>query len=80
MSAVPSPCVDVCKYRKNGLCIGCAMTEREKKAFKTLEGKARRRAFLAALIARQAETGDFRHWQKAYARKCRKKGVAAPLA
>jgi predicted Fe-S protein YdhL (DUF1289 family) len=37
--SVPSPCIDVCKYKlKKGHCIGCGMAEREKKRFKKLDG------------------------------------------
>jgi len=78
-SKVPSPCIDVCKYKANGHCIGCSMTEKQKKAFKKLDGEKRKLAFLGDLLRQQATLGDFRHWHKAYARKCRKKGEPNPV-
>jgi predicted Fe-S protein YdhL (DUF1289 family) len=79
--SVPSPCIDVCKYKlKKGHCIGCGMTEREKKRFKKLDGKKAKLAFLEDLRRQQQELGVYSYWLKMYQRKCRKKGVALPLA
>ena len=81
MSKVPSPCIDVCKYKlSKGRCIGCGMTKPEKKRFKGLDGRKAKRAFLAQLLLTQASTGKgFAGWVTAYRRKCAKKGVACPL-
>lgn len=78
---VPSPCIDVCKYKlPGGHCIGCSMTKRQKKAFKDLHGSAAKRAFLDELVAQQqALGGGFRFWVQAYRHKCRRKGVPCPL-
>ena len=35
-SKIPSPCVDVCKYKLRGHCIGCGMTKKQKRSFKKL--------------------------------------------
>lgn len=80
MSKVPNPCIDVCKYKNKGYCIGCGMTKPQKKEFKKLEGKKPKRQFLADLLAQQARLGHgFKGWEQAYRRKCQKKGVACPL-
>ncbi len=80
MSKIPSPCIDVCKYKLRGHCIGCGMTKADKKTFKGLDGKKEKRAFVRALVATQARLGKgFAGWAGAYRRKCEKKGVACPL-
>ena len=33
----PSPCIDVCKFRREGHCIGCSMTKAQKSMFKKLK-------------------------------------------
>jgi hypothetical protein len=76
---LPSPCVDVCKFRNDGHCIACAMTKAQKKLFKSLDGARDRAAFLQMLLAQQQIVGFKSGWIKAYRRKCAKKGVDAPL-
>lgn len=76
---LPSPCIDVCKFKREGHCIGCSMTKRQKKDFKKLDGKKKRVKFIQALMAQQADMGKYRHWHVAYARKCAKKNVAWPV-
>lgn len=78
--ALPSPCISVCKFRREGHCIGCSMTKRQKKTFKKLDGKKKRRKFITALLEQQAALGKYRHWAIAYQKKCRKKGVESPIA
>jgi predicted Fe-S protein YdhL (DUF1289 family) len=80
MGGVPSPCIDVCKFKLNGHCIGCSMTKQQKKAFKKLDGKKARTAFLVDLTEQQVALGDrFKGWRVAYIRKCEKKGVECPV-
>ncbi|MEO1775680.1 MAG: DUF1289 domain-containing protein [Pseudomonadota bacterium] len=80
MSKVPSPCIDVCKFKLQGHCIGCGMTKKAKKAFKKLDGKKARRAFLSDLLAVQDRMGvKTRGWAKGYRKRCAKKGVDCPL-
>ena len=81
MSKVPSPCIDVCKYKlKGSRCIGCGMTREQKKEFKELDGKNAKRLFVAMLRDEQARLPlSFAGWEKAYRRKCEKKGARCPL-
>lgn len=80
MGKVPSPCIDVCKFKQQGHCIGCGMTKKSKKAFKKLDSKAARRGFIAELVTLQARLGlKTRGWAKGYRKRCAKKGVACPL-
>lgn len=81
MSKIPSPCIDVCKYKlKGGHCIGCAMTKRQKSKWKGLDSKKAKRRFLADLLEQQAELGGrFKGWVTAYRRRCAKKDVPCPL-
>ncbi|MEL6374644.1 MAG: DUF1289 domain-containing protein [Pseudomonadota bacterium] len=76
---VPSPCVDVCKFKLNGHCLGCGMTKRQKKSFKKLDGKKKKRIFLRQLIDQQADIGLKANWLRSYRRKCDKKGIEFPL-
>lgn len=75
---LPSPCIDVCKFRREGHCIGCAMTKAQKKMFKSLGKDAHRRAFVEMLIHQQENLGKYGHWTPAYLKKCAKKKVAPP--
>ncbi len=69
----PSPCIDVCKFRDGGHCIGCTMTRDEKKRFKRLEGKAEKRAFFLVLIDRLEARGRLDYWTRMYRRRCERK-------
>jgi len=75
MTKIPSPCIDVCKFKRQGHCIGCSMTKAQKSTFKALKKAAHRRAFVALVMAQQSVMGRYAHWEGAYARKCRKKKV-----
>lgn len=81
MGKLPSPCIDVCKYKlKGGHCIGCGMTKAQKKTWKRLDGRKARLRFLSGLVARQAALGGkFRGWHLAYRRKCARKDAPCPL-
>ncbi|MEM9319725.1 MAG: DUF1289 domain-containing protein [Pseudomonadota bacterium] len=78
MEKLPSPCIDVCKFRRAGHCIGCSMTKAQKSMFKKLKKPTHRAAFLTMLIAQQAVLSKYRHWRPRYLRKCLKRGVAPP--
>lgn len=78
MGKYPSPCIDVCKYRRQGHCIACSMTKEQKSLFKTLRKKKHQGAFLTLLLRQQADMGKFRAWPEAYAKKCRKRDVVPP--
>jgi predicted Fe-S protein YdhL (DUF1289 family) len=78
MSKTPSPCIDVCKFKRAGHCIGCSMTKAQKSMFKNLKKDAHREAFVDMLITQQDVIGKYSHWAPRYARKCMKKGVKPP--
>jgi len=79
MSKIPSPCIDVCKFKRAGHCIGCSMTKPQKKMFKALKKTKHREAFLAMLLAQQKVLGRFSAWLPAYRRKCARKKVKPRL-
>ncbi|MFA5901644.1 MAG: DUF1289 domain-containing protein, partial [Hyphomicrobium sp.] len=76
---IPSPCIDVCKFKNAGHCIGCGMTKKQKKSFKRLKGKKAKRQFIDDLQVQQVEIGLKADWARAYRRRCEKKGVACPI-
>ena len=80
MRAVPSPCIDVCKYKLRGHCIGCGMTKMDKARAEGLHDAGAMCDFLAALLAQQATLGrPFWAWEAAYRQKCARQGVVCPL-
>ncbi|WP_224825066.1 DUF1289 domain-containing protein [Cognatishimia sp. MH4019] len=80
MSKVPSPCIDVCKFKRQGHCIGCSMTKPQKSLFKQLKKAKHQQAFVHMLVSQQDALGKYKHWAEAYAKKCRKKGAKNPAA
>ncbi|WGH79425.1 DUF1289 domain-containing protein [Jannaschia ovalis] len=84
MSKIPSPCIDVCKYRRAGPegarhCIACSLTKPQKKAFKPVKAPAARAALVRLIARQQAAMGGFGHWRAAYLKRCAKKGVTPPV-
>ena len=77
-SKLPSPCIGVCKFRREGHCIGCSMTKDQKKLFKSLKNGAMQQAFVTMLVHQQSDLGRYSHWAEAYLKKLKKKGKAAP--
>jgi len=77
MSKLPSPCIDVCKFKREGHCIGCSMTKAQKSLFKDIKKESRRRGFIEMLTAQQRQMGKFTHWEEAYRKKLAKKKIAA---
>jgi hypothetical protein len=77
---LPSPCIDVCKFRREGHCIGCSMTKTQKKMFKALKKPDHQRAFVDLLLHQQSDMGKYGHWTPAYLKKCAKKGIKPPFA
>lgn len=75
---LPSPCVDVCKYKRQGHCIACSMTKAQKSLFKGLKKDAHRAAFVDMLIQQQVQMGGFPTWPSMYEKRCAKKGAALP--
>ncbi|WP_108257965.1 DUF1289 domain-containing protein [Mangrovicoccus ximenensis] len=77
---LPSPCLDVCKFRlEGGRCIACAMTKKQKKGWKKLSKDKHRRGFLLELLGQQEVAKSAKGWRRAYLRKCSKKGAEAPF-
>ena len=70
---IPSPCVNVCKYKRNDHCIACSMTKPQKKIFKKLKKNAERAAFVELLEHQQAQLGGFEAWRILYDKKMAKK-------
>ena len=83
MAKIPSPCIDVCKFKRSGPagahCIGCSMTKVQKKLGKAAKGKAMP-AFVALVVAQQQAMGRYAHWRPAYMKRCLKRGVTVPEA
>ncbi|MEL6452798.1 MAG: DUF1289 domain-containing protein [Pseudomonadota bacterium] len=77
MPKTPSPCIDVCKFKRDGHCIGCSMTKAQKSMFKALKKDTHRAAFVEMLVGQQSHMGKYRHWAPKYLRKCLKKKVNA---
>jgi len=75
MAKVPSPCIDVCKFKREGHCIGCSMTKAQKSLFKQLKKDKHRLAFVEMLRAQQAAMGRYTHWAVAYAKKLKKRKI-----
>ena len=77
---ISSPCISVCKFRREGHCIGCSMTKGQKKLFKKLKKADQQDAFLTFLLHQQNSMGKFSHWSRAYQSKLNKKGVKRDLS
>jgi predicted Fe-S protein YdhL (DUF1289 family) len=75
MAKVPSPCIDVCKFKRAGHCIGCSMTKAQKSLFKQLKKDKHRVAFVEMLRAQQAAMGRYKHWDAAYEKKLKKRKI-----
>jgi hypothetical protein len=83
MAKVQSPCIGVCKFKREGPagrhCIGCSMTKAQKKLSKKA-GKAPEAAegFVALVMAQQSLMGRYGHWRPAYMKRALKKGRRVP--
>lgn len=76
---VPSPCIDVCKFKRAGHCIGCSMTKNQKKTFKKLDKRDRMVKFVRQICEQQSEMGKYKHWEIQYRKKCIKKNLDCPI-
>ncbi|MGB5864358.1 MAG: DUF1289 domain-containing protein [Sulfitobacter sp.] len=77
MAKIPSPCIDVCKFKREGHCIGCSMTKAQKSIFKQLKKSEHRAGFVKMLTAQQAQLGKYKHWDAAYRKLLVKRKIAA---
>ena len=76
---LPSPCIDVCKFRRpGGHCIGCSMTKGQKKLWKSARKPGSREAFVTLLVHQQDALGRYDHWTRVYLKKLAKKDRTAP--
>ncbi|WP_372712119.1 hypothetical protein [Hyphomicrobium sp.] len=55
------------------------MSKKQKKKFKRLDGRKAKLAFIEALRLQQLDIGLKANWERAYRRRCKKKGAACPL-
>lgn len=62
---VPDPCIDVCTYKRQGHCIGCAMIKAQKSLFKTLKKDKHKEAFVLMLSKQQEALGKYKAWRAA---------------
>lgn len=80
MSAkIPSPCIKVCQFKRDGHCIGCGLQKCQKKSFKKLDGKKKKLKFIRKLMKQQDELGGYPMWPRAWRKRCRKKNTTCPL-
>ena len=61
-----SPCIDICKYRDDGHCVGCSMTKIQKKISKKLKEEDKQLAFLELVRMQQIVLGGFEGWECAH--------------
>jgi len=76
---IPSPCIKVCKFRREGHCIGCGLRKSQKKSFKKLSGQKKKLKFIRKLMQQQKDLGGYPMWPRAWRKRCRKKDVTCPL-
>ncbi|MEL6563766.1 MAG: DUF1289 domain-containing protein [Pseudomonadota bacterium] len=78
MAKIPSPCIDVCKFKRDGgHCIGCSMTKAQKSLFKSLKKDKHRSGFIQMLTAQQDRLGRYKHWDQAYRKRLSKRKIVA---
>ena len=77
MAKTPSPCIDVCKFKLEGHCIGCSMTKAQNSMVKSLKKESHRVGFVQMLPANQERLGKYSHWDLAYRKKLAKRKIAA---
>ena len=66
MAKAYSPCIDVCKYRDDGHCVGCSMTKVQKKISKNLKSKDKQIEFVKLVRMQQIVLGGYEDWEKAH--------------
>lgn len=78
-ASAPSPCIDICKYKRQGRCVGCTMTKAEKQSYPAAGGAGLKKAFFDQLLERISEQRNAAFWVTAYRRKCEREGVPCPF-
>ena len=69
MSKKTSPCIGICKFYRDGHCIGCSMTKSQKSISKRLREPRERDDFFATLMLQQNELGGYESWELKYKQK-----------
>ena len=59
MAKNTSPCIGICKFYRDGHCIGCSMTKSQKSISKKIREPREREDFLASLVMQQKELGGY---------------------
>lgn len=75
---VPSPCIDICKYSRRGHCVGCSMTQAQKRLFGGLKSLDQRADFVQMIRDQQDMMGRYDHWEASYSRKCHRVSAGEP--
>ena len=69
MAKNKSPCIGICKFYRDGHCIGCSMTKSQKSISKKIREPRQREDFLASLVMQQNELGGYESWELKYRQK-----------
>ena len=73
MSKKTSPCIGICKFYRDGHCIGCSMTKSQKSISKKLREPREKNDFLTSLVMQQNELGGYESWELKYRQKTKDK-------
>ena len=73
MSKKTTPCIGICKFYRDGHCIGCSMTKLQKSISKKLREPREKDDFLASLVMQQNELGGYESWELKYRQKTKDK-------
>ena len=73
MAKILSPCIDICKFKRQGHCIGFPMTKAQKSTYKALKKKKQRAEFNNTLREQQNRLGGYEAWPKLIAADALKK-------
>ena len=81
---IPSPCIDVRKFRRPGPegghhCIGCSMMKPRKRAFKSVKAPAPHATPVRLIVSQQTAMGRYGPWQPADPKRYRTKGVTSSV-
>lgn len=66
----PSPCLAICTYTRRGHCIGCSMTQAQKRLFNGLKAHSHREEFIEMIRDQQSRMGGYDGWEAPYRKKC----------
>ena len=66
----PSPCLAICTYTRRGHCVGCSMTQAQKRLFSGLKSQMQREEFIQMIRDQQDRMGGYLNWEAEYGEKC----------